>query len=49
MAFQDAWTLDLDRLKQCFIHVVGPDNRLIPFCAYNLTNRQGQALYRRNL
>ena len=47
MAFQDAWTLDLDRLKQCFIHVVGPDNKLIPFCAYNLTNRQGQALYRR--
>ncbi|HWR09032.1 radical SAM (seleno)protein TrsS [Sporomusa sp.] len=46
MAFQDAWTLDLDRLKQCFIHVVGPDNRLIPFCAYNLTDRQGRALYR---
>ena len=49
MAFQDAWTLDLDRLKQCFIHVVGPDNRLIPFCAYNLTSRQGRALYRRGL
>ncbi|WP_371380659.1 radical SAM (seleno)protein TrsS [Sporomusa aerivorans] len=48
MAFQDAWTLDLDRLKQCFIHVVGPDDRLIPFCAYNLTNRQGQSLYRRS-
>ncbi|SDF35390.1 radical SAM (seleno)protein TrsS [Sporomusa acidovorans] len=46
MAFQDAWTLDLDRLKQCFIHVVGDDNRLIPFCAYNLTDRQGRALYR---
>jgi uncharacterized radical SAM superfamily Fe-S cluster-containing enzyme len=49
MAFQDAWTLDLDRLKQCFIHVVGPDNRLIPFCAYNLTDRHGRALYRRPL
>lgn len=49
MAFQDAWTLDLERLKQCFIHVVGPDNRLIPFCAYNLTNRQGRPLYRGNL
>ena len=47
MAFQDAWTLDLDRLKQCFIHVVGADDRLIPFCAYNLTDRQGRALYRR--
>ncbi|MEN6566512.1 MAG: radical SAM (seleno)protein TrsS [Veillonellales bacterium] len=47
MAFQDAWTLDLDRLKQCYIHVVGPDNRLIPFCAYNLTDRLGRTLYRR--
>jgi uncharacterized radical SAM superfamily Fe-S cluster-containing enzyme len=49
MAFQDAWTLDLDRLKQCFIHVVGPKDRLIPFCAYNLTDRQGRALYRGTL
>ncbi|WP_371368009.1 GTP 3',8-cyclase [Sporomusa rhizae] len=49
MAFQDVWNLDLDRLKQCFIHVVGPDNRLIPFCAYNLTNRQGAPLYRKKL
>ena len=50
MAFQDAWTLDLDRLRQCFIHVVSPEtNRLIPFCAYNLTNRHGQALHRREL
>ncbi|MBP1764073.1 MAG: pqqE 1 [Firmicutes bacterium] len=47
MAFQDAWTLDLDRLKQCYIHVIGPENRLIPFCAYNLTDRHGRALYRR--
>ncbi|SMD11632.1 radical SAM (seleno)protein TrsS [Sporomusa malonica] len=49
MAFQDAWTLDLDRLKQCFIHVVSPEGRLVPFCAYNLTDRQGRALYRRGL
>ena len=47
MVFQDAWTLDLERLQQCYIHVVSPDNRLIPFCAYNLTNRSGRALYRR--
>lgn len=49
MSFQDAWTLDLDRLKQCFIHVVSQEGRLIPFCAYNLTDRQGRALYRRGL
>ncbi len=48
MAFQDAWTLDLERLQQCFIHVVAPDGRLVPFCAYNLTDRHGRALYRRN-
>jgi uncharacterized radical SAM superfamily Fe-S cluster-containing enzyme len=46
MAFQDAWTLDLDRLRECYIHVVGPDERVIPFCAYNLTSQSGAALYR---
>lgn len=46
MAFQDAWNLDLERLKDCCIHVVHPDGRLIPFCAYNLTDRRGRALYR---
>ncbi|MBP2637632.1 MAG: pqqE 1 [Firmicutes bacterium] len=49
MAFQDAWTLDVQRLQQCFIHVVSPDNMLVPFCAYNLTNSRGEALYRRKL
>ncbi len=46
MAFQDAWNLDLERLKDCCIHVVHPDGRLIPFCAYNLTDSHGRALYR---
>jgi hypothetical protein len=46
MAFQDAWSLDLDRLRQCHIHIVAPDRRVIPFCAYNLTDAQGRALYR---
>jgi len=46
MAFQDAWNLDLERLRECFIHVVSPDNRVIPFCAYNLTDKQGKSLYR---
>jgi uncharacterized radical SAM superfamily Fe-S cluster-containing enzyme len=46
MAFQDAWNLDLDRLRDCCIHTVSPDGRLIPFCAYNLTDRNGQSLYR---
>ena len=46
MAFQDAWTLDTERLRQCHIHVVAPDRRIIPFCAYNLTDSDGRALYR---
>lgn len=46
MAFQDAWTLNLDRLQGCCIHVARPDGRLIPFCAFNLTSRGGQTLHR---
>jgi len=46
MAFQDVWNLDLDRLRECFIHVVSPDSHIIPFCAYNLTDTQGKPLYR---
>ena len=47
MLFQDAWNLDLNRLKQCYIHVVSEDMKLIPFCAYNLTSIDNQSLYRR--
>jgi len=46
MAFQDAWNLDLERLRDCHISIVSPDRRIVPFCAYNLTSRTGQALYR---
>ena len=46
MAFQDAWNLDLERLRYCTIHVIAPDGRIIPFCAYNLTNSEGVPLYR---
>jgi uncharacterized radical SAM superfamily Fe-S cluster-containing enzyme len=47
MAFQDADNIDLERLRGCCISVVSPDGRLIPFCAYNLTSREGISLYRR--
>ncbi|MDK2868047.1 MAG: 7,8-dihydro-6-hydroxymethylpterin dimethyltransferase [Clostridiales bacterium] len=46
MAFQDAWTLDLDRLHYCHIHVVSPSGDLVPFCAYNLTSKSGETLHR---
>lgn len=46
MAFQDAWNLDLERLQGCCIHVVSPEGKMIPFCAYNLTSSNGLSLYR---
>ncbi|HTY64092.1 MAG TPA: radical SAM protein [Acidobacteriota bacterium] len=36
MAFQDAYTLDLERLRRCSLHVYR-DGRMIPFCAGYLT------------
>ena len=46
MAFQDADNLDLERLRGCCISVLSPDGMLVPFCAYNLTSREGSSLYR---
>ncbi|HEX2966176.1 MAG TPA: radical SAM protein [Syntrophorhabdaceae bacterium] len=46
MAFQDADNLDLERLRGCCISVISHDGTLVPFCAYNLTARNGQTLYR---
>ena len=47
MVFQDAYNLDLNRLKHCHICEVDATYGMVPFCAYNLTNTEGQALYRR--
>ncbi len=46
MAFQDVWNVDLDRVKDCCIHVVSPQGKLIPFCIYNITDTAGISLYR---
>jgi uncharacterized radical SAM superfamily Fe-S cluster-containing enzyme len=48
MAFQDAWNLDLERLARCTIHIFDAAKKeLVPFCAYNLTDIDGNAIYRR--
>ena len=47
MAFQDAYTMDLNRLRRCYIHIVSKDGNLVPFCSYNLTSDSGEALHRR--
>lgn len=47
MVFQDAYNLDFDRLRRCYICEVDTVRGMVPFCAYNLTDSQGRALYRR--
>ncbi len=46
MAFQDVWTLELERVRGCCIHTQAADGRLVPFCLYNLTATDGSTLYR---
>ena len=45
MAFQDALSLDLERVRGCCIHVLRRDGRMIPFCLHNLTAQDGTRLY----
>jgi len=45
MAFQDAWTLDTERMRRCRVHVVRPGGQLVPFCAYYLTSADGRRIY----
>ena len=47
MVFQDAYNLDLDRLRRCYICEVDSEMGMVPFCAYNLTDIHGKALYRK--
>lgn len=46
MLFQDAWNLDLERLRRCYILETDSRYGMVPFCAYNLTDRKGRTLYR---
>ncbi|MCR5088987.1 MAG: radical SAM protein [Oscillospiraceae bacterium] len=47
MVFQDAWNLDLNRLRRCYICEMDSEKGMVPFCAYNLTDIEGRALYRK--
>ncbi|MGB0653643.1 MAG: radical SAM protein [Thermoplasmatota archaeon] len=40
--FMDADTVDVERLGQCCINVPTKEGRLVPFCGYNLTTRDGR-------
>lgn len=36
MHFQDKYNYDIERVRRCVIHYATPDNRIIPFCAFNV-------------
>ena len=35
MHFMDNYNYDLERVRRCVIHYATPENRIVPFCAYN--------------
>ncbi|MDT8899834.1 radical SAM protein [Anaeroselena agilis] len=41
MGYMDARSMDLQRLRECSMLVAGPEGRLVPFCAYQLTDVSG--------
>ena len=47
MAFQDIWNVDIERLKRCYVFEYSKDEFIVPFCAYNITNMDGDSLYRK--
>jgi len=36
MHFQDKFLYDVERVQRCNIHYINPDQRVIPFCAFNV-------------
>ena len=45
MPFMDAWNFDENRLRRCRLQVPTADGRMIPFCAFHVTNTRGERLY----
>ena len=46
MPFQDAWNVDIDRVRSCCVSVINENLTAIPLCLNYLTNTKGQRLYR---
>lgn len=44
MPFQDVWNIDLERLQRCCTHIVTPDKRIVPLCAFYVTSANGRRL-----
>jgi len=36
MHFQDLYNYDVERVERCVIHYLMPDNRIVPFCTFNV-------------
>lgn len=52
MLFQDAWSIDMERIDRCCVQVVTGRGQqtpvdLVPFCLWNLTSASGERLYPR--
>ena len=45
MNYMDAATCDLQRMKECSMFDTMTDGRLIPFCAYQLTDAEGNRIH----
>jgi tetraether lipid synthase len=45
MEYMDAWTMDLERARECNLAVTTVDGNTVPFCIYHLTDLSGRRLY----
>lgn len=45
MNYMDAYSCDVERLRECSMMVTVPDGRAIPFCSYHLTDAAGKRIY----
>ena len=45
MGFQDAWNIDIGRLRGCCVSVITSGNQAVPLCAFHLTSVSGERLY----
>ena len=42
---QDIWNLDLNRIKNCCVHRLTIEGKLVPFCLSKITSQNGEGLY----
>lgn len=45
MNYMDAMTTTIERMQECSMTVAMKDGRVIPFCAYQMTNTAGERIY----